>query len=156
MLPKTVKHIICAVRGHPESRATVTRAINLALEYRSRLTFLHVIDAEFLEYATVGPLSVIYKELVEMARFTMLILCDRAERRGVSEVNHIVLEGNTRKQLRQFAIDTVADLMIMGSPLPSLGKSVFNQDELQQFMGELEQEGNIHVLLVEHPGGAGV
>ncbi len=64
-------HIICAVRGGAESRDTVSRAINLALEGNTRLTFLHVMDAEFLQYATIGPLSVVYNELVEMGE-----LCD--------------------------------------------------------------------------------
>jgi nucleotide-binding universal stress UspA family protein len=148
MLPETVKHIVCAVRGRPESRTTVTRAVDMVLEKHARLTFLHVIDAEFLDYATVAPLSVVYKELVEMSRFAMLILCDRAQRRGVSEVSYIVLEGNIRKQLRQFAIDTHADLMIMGAPTPGPGKNVFKQKELEQLIHEMEQEGNIRILQV--------
>ena len=102
------QHIICAVRGGPESRATVTRAIDLALGSGARLTFFHVMDAEFLGYATIAPLSVVYNELVEMGTFTMLILCDRAQRRGVAQVNCIVREGNIRKQLRQFAFETEA------------------------------------------------
>jgi nucleotide-binding universal stress UspA family protein len=64
------KHIICAVRGGAESRDTVTHAIELALEGGARLTFLHVMDAEFLQHATVGPLSVVYSELMEMGRPT--------------------------------------------------------------------------------------
>jgi len=150
-----VKHIVCAVRGRLESRSTVTRSIDLALEHQAKLTFLHVIDAEFLEYATVAPLSVVYKELVEMARFAMLILCDRAQRRGVSQVNYIVLEGNIRKQLRQFAIDTHADLMIMGAPSQSPGKSVFKQTELVQFMREVQRGGNLRIIQVtptDEPG----
>ena len=130
MLPQKVNHIVCAVRGRLESRATVTRAVDLALEKQARLTFLHVIDAEFLEYATVAPLSVVYKELVEMTRFAMLILCDRAQRRGVSDVNYLVLEGNIRKQLRQFAIDTHADLMIVGTPSTHPGKKAFKKEDL--------------------------
>ncbi len=148
MLPDTVKHIVCAVRGRLESRATVTHAVDLALEHHARLTFLHVIDAEFLEYATVASLSVVYKELTEMARFAMLILCDRAQRRGVSEVNYLVLEGNIRKQLRQFAIDTHADLMIMGTPSTGPGKKTFKQEELTQFIREMEQEGNLRIIQV--------
>ena len=148
MSSDTVKHIICAVRGRLESRATVTRAVDLALEYQARLTFLHVIDAEFMEHATIGPLSVVYKELLELARFAMLILCDRAERRGVSDVNYIVLEGNIRKQLRQFALDTHADLMIMGSPSTGPGKKAYKQEELNQFIQETEQEGNLRIIQV--------
>jgi nucleotide-binding universal stress UspA family protein len=148
MSPNEVKQIVCAVRGRLESRATVTRAVDLALEYQAHLTFLHVIDAEFLEYATIAPLSVVYKELTEMARFAMMILCDRAQRRGVSDVNYIVLEGNIRKQLRQFAIDTHADLMVMGAPSPGPGKNVFKQEELNQFIIETEQEGNLGIIQV--------
>jgi nucleotide-binding universal stress UspA family protein len=148
MSPDTVKHIVCAVRGRPESRTTVTRAVDLALEHQAPLTFLHVIDAEFLEHATVAPLSVVYKELVEMARFAMLILCDRAQRRGVRTVDYIVMEGNIRKQLRQFAIDTQADLMIMGAPTPGPGKNVFKQEELKQFIREMEQESNLRIIQI--------
>jgi nucleotide-binding universal stress UspA family protein len=148
MSPDTVKHIVCAVRGRPESRTTVTRAVDLALEHQAHLTFLHMIDAEFLEHATVAPLSVVYKELVEMARFAMLILCDRAQRRGVRTVDYIVMEGNIRKQLRQFAIDTQADLMIMGAPTPGPGKNVFKQEELKQFIREMEQESNLRIIQI--------
>jgi nucleotide-binding universal stress UspA family protein len=148
MSSDAIKHIVCAVRGHPGSRSTVTHAVDLALEQHASLTFLHVIDAEFLEYATVASLSVVYKELIEMARFAMLILCDRAERRGVSEVNYIVLEGNLRKQLRQYAIDTHADLMIIGAPSKGPGKAVFKQDELTQFIQEMEQAGSITIIQV--------
>ena len=152
MPPDTFQHIVCAVRGRPESRTTVTRAVDLALEHQARLTFLHVIDAEFLEYATVAPLSVVYKELVEMARFAMLILCDRAERRGVQNVDYVVLEGNIRKQLRKYALDTSADVMIMGVPTPGPGKNVFKQKELQELIGEMEGQGNIRVLQVSATG----
>ena len=148
MSSEVIKHIVCAVRGRPESRITVTRAVDLALEHHARLTFLHVIDAEFLEHATVAPLSVIYTELVEMAHFAMLVLCDRATRRGVTEVDSIVLEGDIRKQLRQFALDTQADLMMMGTPTPGPGKNIFKEEELKQFISEMAQWGKLRIMQV--------
>jgi nucleotide-binding universal stress UspA family protein len=148
MTSPTPRHIICAVRGGPESRETVTRAIDLALETGSRLTFFHVMDVEFLEYATVAPLSVVYHELVEMGTFTMLILCDRAQRRGVAEVDYVVREGNIRKQLRQFAIETRAEVMVMGRPTRSPGRNVFGPDEFAAFVGQLEPEGDLTIIIV--------
>ena len=142
------KHIICAVRGGPESRETVTRAIDLTLESGTQLTFLHVIDAEFMEYATVGPLSVVYSELVEMSRFAMLILCDRARRRGVSQVDFIVREGNIRKQLHKFAMETRAEVMVMGRPTRSPGRNIFQIADFEAFVAELEQDGNLKVIQV--------
>ena len=71
------ERIVCAVRGSPESRATVTRAIDLALESGARLTFCYVVDAEFQAQAAIGsPLSVVYRELISMSEFTLLILKD--------------------------------------------------------------------------------
>ena len=141
-------HIICAVRGGPESRETVTRAIDLALEEEARLTFFHVMDAEFLGYATIGPLSVVYNELVEMGTFTMLILCDRAQRRGVAQVDYIVREGNIRRQLRQFATETKAEVMVMGQPMRSPGRNVFRADEFEAFVAQLEREAGLRVVQV--------
>jgi nucleotide-binding universal stress UspA family protein len=142
------EHIVCAVRGGPESRATVTRAIDLALEHDAHLTFFHVMDAEFLNHATIGPLSVVYKELVEMGTFTMLILCDRARRLGVKEVDYIVREGNIRKQLELFVIETHAPVMVMGKPTRSPGDNAFKLNEMDEFVSELEITGGIHIVQI--------
>jgi nucleotide-binding universal stress UspA family protein len=148
MTSQMPQHIICAVRGGPESRDTVTRAIDLALESGARLTFFHVMDAEFLEHATVGPLSVVYHELVEMGTFAMLILCDRAQRRGVAQVDYIVREGNIRKQLHQFAVETCAEVMVVGRPTRSPGRNVFKSDEFETFVAELKREGSLLIVPV--------
>jgi nucleotide-binding universal stress UspA family protein len=151
MNDKTPRQILCAVRGGPESRDTVSHAIHLALETGARLTFFHVMDAEFLNHATIGPLSVVYQELAEMGQFTMLILCDRAQRRGVAEVDYIVREGNIRKQLRQVAVETKAEVMVMGRPRRSPGYNVFRSDEVDAFVAELQEEGNLRLLLPPSP-----
>jgi nucleotide-binding universal stress UspA family protein len=143
------EYIVCAVRGGPESRATVTRAIDLALEHDARLTFFHVLDAEFLNHATIGPLSVVYKELIEMGTFTMLILCDRARIRGVKEVDYIVREGNIRKQLESFVTETHAQVMVMGKPTRSPGDNAFKLKEMDEFVSGLEAMGDIHIIQVK-------
>jgi nucleotide-binding universal stress UspA family protein len=148
MADLTAHHIICAVRGGPESRATVTRAIDLTLETGARLTFFHVADAEFLEHATVGPLSVVYAELVEMATFAMIILCDRAQRRGVSHVDYLVREGNVHRQLRELASKTHAEVLVMGQPTRSPGRNLFHPAELDEFATQLQEEGTLQVIRV--------
>lgn len=142
------RHIVCAVRGGIESRDTVTRAIDLALETGVGLTFFHVLDAEFLEYATIGPLSVVYQELTEMGKFAMMILRDRAQRRGVERVDYVVREGNIPKQLRLFAIETHADVMVMGRPATGESRNVFKENEFDQFTAELELQGGLKIIVV--------
>lgn len=148
MSEKRIGHIICAVRGRPESRETVTKAIDLALEHNARLTFLHIMDAEFVEYATVGPLSVIYQELKEMGEFTMMILKDRAERRGVHKVDYIIREGNIIKQIRKYAIETQAEMMVVGEPKNRPGRNIFRAHEFEAFMDQLEQDANLKIIRV--------
>jgi nucleotide-binding universal stress UspA family protein len=140
------------VRGHPTSRSTITHAIDLALATDARLTFLHVITAEFVEYATIGPLSVVYNELHEMSTFMMLLLIDRAQRRGVSEVDYIIREGDVRRQLRDFAMETEAQTLVVGMPSSLLGRSVFDDEDLRAFVEELERLANIKVILVAPDG----
>jgi nucleotide-binding universal stress UspA family protein len=151
---ETPSQIICAVHGGPESRATVTRAIDLALESGARLTFFHVMDVEFLGYATVAPRKLVYDELVEMGKFVMLILCDRAQRRGVAQVDYIVREGNVRAQLRQLAIETGANAMVMGRPTRSPSKNIFKPREFDAFVAGLEREGSLRVIQVCQPQSA--
>ena len=148
-------HIICAVRGGPESRETVTQAIALALESGAQLTFFRVLDAEFLEHATIGPLSVVYRELIEVGQFAMLILCDRAQRRGVEKVDCVVREGNVRKQLREFAIETHADLLVMGRPVRSPGSNTFKPAEFDAWVAELEEEADLEIRVITPPQAAG-
>ncbi len=148
MYEHPVRHILCAVRGGPESRATVSRAIELAVKHKARLTFVHVMDAEFLGHATIGPLSVVYRELQEMGKFAMLILADRARRRGVEQVRYMVREGNVRRQLRQAAVETKAELMVLGRPIRSPGSNIFRPQEMEAFARALAEEGGLRVLLV--------
>lgn len=144
-----IKQILCAVRGGPESRETVTHAIDMALETGAKLTFFHVMDAEFLGQAAIGrTLSGIYNELHEMGKFTMLILVDRAQRRGVEQVNYIVREGNIRKQLIQIAGETKAEIMIVGRPTRSPTSNVFKVGEIEDFADELAKEGSLKVVVV--------
>jgi nucleotide-binding universal stress UspA family protein len=150
MVSEVPKHIVCAVRATRQSRETVTKAIDLALEHGAHLTFFYVVDAEFQAQTAIGsPLSVIYNELVNMSEFLMLILCDRAQRRVVSDVDYVIRKGNVRKQLRQLAIETHADMLVMGRPMRGPGRPTFKSAEFDAFVASLEEEGNLRVVLVE-------
>jgi nucleotide-binding universal stress UspA family protein len=144
-----IKQILCAVRGGPESRETVTHAVDLALETGAKLTFFHAMDAEFLGQAAIGrTLSGIYNELHEMGKFAMLILVDRAQRRGVENVDFIMREGNIRKQIMQIAIETKAEIMIVGRPTRSPTSNIFKVGEMEAFADELAREGGLKVVVV--------
>ena len=125
-MDKNIKQILCAVRGGPESRETVTYAVKLAIETGAKLTFFYAMDAEFLGQATMRrTIRGIYGELMEMGKFAMMILVDRAQRRGVENVDYIIREGSVRKQLKQIANDTHAEIMILGRPTRGPTANIF-------------------------------
>jgi len=150
MTDQKPKHIICAVRGGQESRNTVIRAIDLAQEYDARLTFFHILDAEFLGAAslTMTPVRRVYEQLHEMGEFTMLILCDRATRRGVARVDYRVKEGNIKQLLRQLAVETHADIMVMGRPVRSPGSNVFTKPAFDEFIQAMETKTDPRIIVV--------
>jgi nucleotide-binding universal stress UspA family protein len=152
MIEERIEHIICAVRGQPESRETVTRAIDLALEHNAHLTFCLVIDAEFLGQAapTLSRLKTVYQQLEDMGEFSMLILCDRAQRRGVDKVDYQIRKGNVPEQLRLLASETEAQVLVLGRPMRGPGRSVFSPAEFDAFVEGVKQDTGIHVVEVVH------
>ena len=151
-MPDKVEHIVCAVRGSPQSRATVTHAIDLALEHGALLTFFYAVDAEFLARTTIrGPLSIVYRELIQMSEFTMLILKDRAERRGVTQVDSIIRDGDVRSQLLRLLHELRPDVVVVGWPLRGAGRPRFKPDEFRAFVAELEREANTRVDVAPAP-----
>ena len=146
-----IKHIVCAVRSRPGGETTVKRAIDLALETGARLTFFQAVDAEFIRNVLDkrASLKAIYHELEGMAEFTMTILCNQARLRGVETAECIVRRGDVREQLIQLVAELDPDVLVMGRPYPSPGPDRFRAEELNQFVAELEEKGQLRVVTPE-------
>jgi nucleotide-binding universal stress UspA family protein len=144
-----VSHIICAVRSRPGAEETVHRAIQMALDNGARLTFLQIVDADFLVDVIDkrASLRAIYGQLSEMADFTMTILCEQATLRGVREVRGVVRSGQVRAELLQFVSEQDADVLVMGRPTPSPGPDRFDEAGLLEFVSSLERAGTLRVYL---------
>ena len=146
---KAVRHIICAVRSRPGGEETVHRAIQMALDNDARLTFVQVVNAEFLVDVMDkrASLKAVYRQLSEMAEFTMTLLCEQAQLRGVEDVRCEVRGGNVRRQLLQFVSEQDADVLVMGRPKPSPGRDQFDESGLQEFVDRLQRAGTLRVVL---------
>ena len=143
-------HIICAVRSRPGGEETVQKAIDLALESGAKLTFLQVVDLEFLARIGTGHTSSrrLAHELREMTDFTMALLCDQAELQGVQEVESVVREGRVREQLLNFVAETDAGLLVLGRSRPDTpGPDVFDRPKMEAFVRELERVGSLRVVV---------
>jgi RNase H-fold protein (predicted Holliday junction resolvase) len=67
----------------------------------------------------------------------------------VQKVDSIVREGNVRKQLHEFALETHADVMVMGRPTRSPGSNTFKPDEFDAFVADLEEDADLRIEVVE-------
>lgn len=143
-----IKHIVCAVRSRPGGEKTVKGAIDLALETGARLTFFQAVDAEFIRNVMDkrASLKAIYQELEGMVEFTMTILCNQARLRGVETVDCVVRRGDVREELIQLVAELDPDILVLGRPYPSPGADRFATEELDHFVAELEEKGNLRVL----------
>jgi nucleotide-binding universal stress UspA family protein len=147
-----VGHILCAVRGVPQSRATVTKAINLATEHQARLTFVHVNNADFLMSAgpTMTSLTKVKKQIHSLGEFAMLVLCDRAQRRGVENVDYVLREGRILPQILETLSEFKPDILVIGRPfVTDAGVFSLKESDVENFIQEVENNLNITVIPVE-------
>lgn len=93
-------------------------------------------------------LRIAYQALAEMSDFTMDILKDRAERRGIKEVETFIREGNVGKELRKIAIETQATTLIIGQTVPSPAQISSRAMNLSNFAKELAEAGDVEVVVV--------
>jgi hypothetical protein len=153
MHSKLIEHIICAVLGIPQSRTTVTQAIDLALEYQARLTFVHVNNVDFLISAgpTLTSLPIVKKQMQSLSKFTMDVLCDRAQRRGVENVDYILLEGRILPQIYTLLSELLPGLFIVGRPVEATeSPSPLKPIEIDTFIQEVEDNLKITVISVDY------
>jgi nucleotide-binding universal stress UspA family protein len=152
MQSRNINRIFCAVRGVPQSRSTVTKAIDLALKYQARLTFIHINNADFLMAAgpTMTSLPKVIKQMRNLSEFTMVVLCDRAERRGVEEVDYILREGRILPQLYELLADKSPDLLVIGRPVEDRPEiSMLKAADIDDFIQDVEDNLDIMVVPVE-------
>jgi nucleotide-binding universal stress UspA family protein len=152
MQRRKIRHILCAVRGVPQSRATVTKAIDLAKEHQARLTFVHVNNADFLASAgpTMTSLPKVKKQIHSLSEFAMLVLCDRAIRRGVEKVDYILRDGRVLSQIRETLSELKPDILVIGSPfVTDPGLFSLKESDVENFIQEIEKNMNITVIPVE-------
>ncbi|MBS1252949.1 MAG: hypothetical protein MAG451_01992 [Anaerolineales bacterium] len=141
--------ILCAVRGGPRSQGTVTRAVELARERDAALTFVYVVDVEFLGYATAGRPRVMLKELRSTGEFMMEILRNRVAPQGI-DVDSIVRTGDVRRQITESVRWQDAGVLVIGRPVKGRGgHSTFTEKSLAEFVEQIEAQTGVEVIAAE-------
>ncbi len=110
-------HIVCPIRGKQSGEARIDRSIELALEHDAHLSFLFVMDVDFLSHATVAKVDIVRDELRETASFVLASMSKRAVDRGVTSVDTHVRDGVMHDVIAQFAEEVGATHLVLGKPI---------------------------------------
>jgi nucleotide-binding universal stress UspA family protein len=144
-------HIVCAARGGRRIQPSVNRAIELADEANARLTFLYVLDVEFMKHTIFGRTDVVFDELDKMGEFMMIRLCEYANELGCGNADYVIRHGQIREEIQSFLLEAQPDLLVLGRPQRDQDHEAppaFESEGIVQFAEELTQKTGVRVELV--------
>ncbi len=140
--------IVCAIRGGPQSRPTIDKAINLADSLSLPLYFLFVVNLDFLSHSITTRTQSISKEMHQMGMFILLTAQSLAEARSV-HAERVVRHGNVAEEIISLSCEVEANYVVLGSPVKEHEENVFSQDRLRDFTQRIEAESGAEVVLVK-------
>lgn len=145
--------IVCAIRGGPESQASIHRAIRLAQETSEPLHFLYVINVEFLTQTNIGQAHLVAEELRQMGEFILLLAQSKAEEQGVKA--HVeIRQGDVLEQVFALCQELDATYVVLGRPKPGGEGGVLSNDHLERFTGRIGLYTRAKVVLADPTDGA--
>jgi len=138
--------IVCAIRGGPDSQATIAQAISLARETGLQLSFLYVVNLDFLTHTSSSRVHTISEQMHQMGEFILLTAQASAVAQGVT-AQSVVRHGSIRDEMIDLCHELDADYLVLGRPQVRREDSVFTQDLLTQFIERTEQQTGAKVVL---------
>ncbi len=142
--------IVCAIRGGPDSRPTIIRAIALAKETDLQLYFLYVVNLDFLSHTSSSRIHTISREMNQMGEFILLSAQEMALAKGVS-AEGIIRQGAVREEIIDLSKELEANYIVLGLPRGQREEDIFTREQLSNFIQRIENESGAKVALVEVP-----
>jgi nucleotide-binding universal stress UspA family protein len=140
--------IVCAVRGGPDSRPTIDKAITLAKESGLGLNFLYIVNIDFLDYTNRSRVQTISQEMQQMGEFILLSAQAAARAKGV-EAQGVVRHGNVTHEISNLCHEIKADFLVIGRPKFHLEDSLFTKELLAEFIERIEEQTGAKVVIPE-------
>lgn len=140
--------VVCAVRGGPHSQPTIQRAIHLARTLEQPLTFVYVVNLDFLAYTSSSGTPTLLDDLKNMGEFILLMAQAQAAKEGV-QAEGIIIEGHLRDELVKLCRQIQADYLVLGRPKQQPTENAFSQDAFLDFVAQIEKEAQVKVVLAD-------
>jgi nucleotide-binding universal stress UspA family protein len=140
--------IVCAVRGGPDSKGTISQAIGLAQQTGLPLYFLYVVNLDFLSHTSSSRVHTISEQMHQMGEFILLAAQDTAAAGGIT-AQGVVRHGDVGEEIIDLCREMGADYLVLGRPKVQHEDSVFSQEELRRFVEQTEEQTGAKVILPE-------
>jgi nucleotide-binding universal stress UspA family protein len=140
--------IVCAVRGGPASKPTISRAISLAKENSLAIYFLYVVNLDFLSHTSSSRVHTITQEMEQMGEFILLSAQATASRQEV-EAQGVVRHGNVGAEIIKLCNEVEADYLVLGRPRVQDDADAFTHDQLAEFAKTIEAHTKAKVVVTE-------
>jgi nucleotide-binding universal stress UspA family protein len=141
--------ILCATRGGSASEATVNSAIDLAREMDLPLSFLYVVNLDFLSRTSSSRVRTIKEEMFQMGESILIAAQDEARSRGIA-AKRLIRHGKVGDEIVKLCQDLDVDYLVLGRPETEGLDNVFSRDSFSEFVRSLESQTGARVVL---PGG---
>ena len=138
--------IVCAIRGGPDSQATIAQAIALAQQTDLPLHFLHVVNRDFLSRISSSRFHTILAQMRQMGEFILSVAQDSATQQGIT-AQGAVRHGNVREEIINLCHELPAEYLVLGQPDVQRHVSVFTQVLLTKFIARTEKETGAKAVL---------
>jgi nucleotide-binding universal stress UspA family protein len=139
--------IVCAIRGGPDSQATIAQALALARQTDLPLHFLYVINVDFLSIIGHDPDPVLLERMRQMGESVLSAAQALAGAKGIVVAEGVVRYGNVEDEIAGLCREHSADYLVLGRPRVGAGEDVFTEASLRQFIERLEARAGVQVVL---------
>ena len=139
--------IVCATRGGEAGRRTQERAIDLAKERRTELTFLCVFNPGFAGSLNSALSAAVVEEQQWLGRALVSVAQARAREHGV-EAGAVVLSGVILDKIEEFLCESGASTLVIGEAKIDSALSAFRHGTAQSCARHVEQNTSVVVVVV--------
>lgn len=140
--------IVCAVRGGPDSRPTIEKAIELAKENGLALYFLYIVNIDFLDHTIRSRVQTISQQMQQMGEFILLTAQATAKEKGI-ESQGIVRHGNVTEEISNLCHEIKADYLVIGRPKFHVEDNLFTEALQDEFIERIEAQTGAKVVIPE-------
>lgn len=139
--------VLTAIRGGPESQATLDRAAALAREHDLPLHLLYVVNLDFLSQVTGGHIPTADEEVTAMGEFILEVAAASLEGSGV-EVEMHIRHGEVYRQVIDLANELGAGFIVVGHRTPDADHPGGHSMVLR-FVDRIRTETEAEIVVVE-------